>query len=54
VEDSLQNNTGTQIGLANIKRQLELIYPGHELKFEKRDKTFYIALNLGLSENEEN
>ena len=35
------------IGLANVKRRLELLYPGkHELNIEETDKTFLVKLNL--------
>lgn len=38
------------IGLANVKRRLELLYPGrHELKIEETDKTFSVKLNLQVS-----
>ncbi len=38
------------IGLANVKRRLELLYPQqHELKIEETDKTFSVKLNLHLS-----
>lgn len=38
------------IGLANVKRRLELLYPGrHELEIEETDKTFSVHLNLGVS-----
>jgi LytS/YehU family sensor histidine kinase len=35
------------IGLTNVKRRLELLYPGrHELKIQETDKTFFVKLNL--------
>lgn len=38
------------IGLSNVKRRLELLYPQqHELKIEETDKTFSVKLNLHLS-----
>ena len=38
------------IGLNNVKRRLELLYPAkHELKIEETDNTFKIRLNLQLS-----
>ena len=38
-----------KIGLANIKRQLELIYPGHELAIDQTSDTFKVALNIDLA-----
>ena len=43
----------TGIGLANVKRQLELIYPGHILKIEKQENIFKTALTINLTSNEE-
>jgi two-component system LytT family sensor kinase len=38
------------IGLANVKRRLELLYPAkHDLRIEQRPNTFSIKLNLELS-----
>ncbi len=38
------------IGLANVKRRLELLYPGkHELNIVETDKTFSVKLNLQVS-----
>jgi two-component system, LytTR family, sensor kinase len=38
------------IGLPNVKRRLELLYPDkHELRIDDTDKTFAIKLNLRLS-----
>lgn len=38
------------IGLENIKRQLELVYPGaHELKLGEKDNTFFVSLKIQLS-----
>ncbi len=38
------------IGLTNVKRRLELLYPGrHELKIDQTDKTFLVILNLDVS-----
>lgn len=53
VEESAQSSERTRIGLANIKRQLELVYPEHELRLERGDKTFYVSLKFKLQSNEE-
>lgn len=43
------------IGLKNVKRRLELIYPGkHELKIDIRDKVFTVNLSVRWSENNKN
>lgn len=38
-----------QIGLSNIKRQLELIYPSHELIIKNDPNLFIVKLNLSLT-----
>jgi LytS/YehU family sensor histidine kinase len=43
----VNNEKSGGIGLANVKRRLELLYPGrHELKIEQTDKIFSVKLNL--------
>jgi sensor histidine kinase YesM len=38
------------IGLNNVKRRLELLYPGrHELKIDNTENVFTVQLNLQLS-----
>jgi len=41
------------IGLTNVRRQLELLYPGHELKVEERSASFFVSLRLNLNAYEE-
>jgi two-component system, LytTR family, sensor kinase len=36
------------IGMENIKRQLELLYPEHQLSVEKRQQTFQVTLTIPL------
>jgi two-component system, LytTR family, sensor kinase len=44
--EKIENNHGG-IGLKNIRRQLDLQYPDkHELKIEKREKSFEVYLNI--------
>jgi two-component sensor histidine kinase len=43
----------TGIGLVNVKRQLELIYPDHTLKVEKLESIFRMSLTFNLIANEE-
>jgi two-component system, LytTR family, sensor kinase len=38
------------IGLVNVKRRLELLYPGkHELNIDSSETKFKVALNIHLS-----
>lgn len=39
----------SSIGLDNIKRQLELVYPTHELKIQNNVDTFQVDLQISLS-----
>jgi two-component system LytT family sensor kinase len=52
IEDPIDNNKSTYIGLTNIKRQLELVYPDHELMLQKKEQTFFVALQFKLQPNE--
>ncbi len=48
--DRVENNEYNGIGLNNVKRRLELIYPGkHELEVQETRETFSIQLKLDLS-----
>ena len=55
VENSFVNKPSKSeagIGLANVKRRLELIYPDqHELKVEKEDDIFKVNLKLQLNDH---
>jgi LytS/YehU family sensor histidine kinase len=39
-----------KIGLRNIKRQLELIYPNHSLTIENNTKAFIVKLDINLND----
>jgi two-component system, LytTR family, sensor kinase len=52
-KDKFFNDENSGIGLQNVKRRLDLIYPGaHELLTEKKDDIYIVRLKLRLSENE--
>ena len=53
VELSSPKDYHSGIGLNNVKRQLELLYPGHELKIEERAESFFVSLRLNLNAYEE-
>lgn len=38
-----------KIGLSNVRRQLELMYPGHRLQIDNHTSTFSIVLELNLN-----
>lgn len=40
-----------RIGLKNVKRQLELLYPEHDLQIEVSQHTFKVHLTINLSKN---
>lgn len=40
-----------RIGLKNVKRQLELLYPEHDLKIEVSEQIFKVHLTINLSKN---
>jgi len=40
---------GSKIGLENIRRQLELVYPKHELTFQDDPDKFTVSLTLPLA-----
>lgn len=47
-KESMTNEKEEAIGLKNIKRQLELIYPHHQLTIDVRETEFVIELNVAL------
>jgi hypothetical protein len=48
-EDKKTGSEVGGIGLLNIRKRLELIYPGkHELKIEDRGKSFYVSMMINL------
>lgn len=52
IEEPVQHETSRQIGLSNVKRQLELIYPRHELIVDKRSASFYVMIKFNLMQDE--
>ncbi len=47
-ESNMLENTG--IGINNVKRRLELMYPGkHQLDFEAKDNYYYVHLEIQLT-----
>lgn len=47
-EDDGRTDLVESIGLGNVQRQLQLVYPEHDLKIEKRSDTFTITLTINL------
>lgn len=52
IEEHVQHEKSSQVGLSNVKRQLELIYPQHHLQLEKKEKSFSVHLKLNFWLNE--
>jgi LytS/YehU family sensor histidine kinase len=44
---------GGGLGLQNVRRRLNLLYPGHQLKITHAGDTFMVSLTLGLSGGKE-
>lgn len=54
IENSKSENEGRapeRIGLKNVKRQLELLYPEHDLNITITPETFKVTLTINLSNN---
>jgi len=54
IENSKPENEGRapeRIGLKNVKRQLELLYPEHDLKINITPEAFKVTLTINLSNN---
>jgi two-component system LytT family sensor kinase len=49
-EEAHLNQDADAIGLNNIKRQLELIYPDHQLTIENNAKEFIVKLHINLND----
>ncbi|MBA4851038.1 sensor histidine kinase [Emticicia sp. BO119] len=47
--DDNQSEITEKIGLSNVRRQLELMYPGHQLNIENKNTAFKIVLELNLN-----
>ena len=47
-----ESQTLSQIGLTNIRRQLELLYPKHELQIENTNSEFTVTLKVDLVQHE--
>lgn len=43
-----ERGSGDQIGLANVKRQLELLYPGHQLNIHSEPALYVVELTIRL------
>jgi len=52
-EEEGKQQSDSKIGLLNIKRQLELMYPGHSLVVDNQPKKFKVTLNVNLDKHEE-
>ncbi|WP_121356923.1 sensor histidine kinase [Flavisolibacter nicotianae] len=53
-EKSGSNGVNENIGLRNVKRQLELMYPGYSLQVNNEDALFSVSLFVNLKAHEKN
>jgi sensor histidine kinase YesM len=53
-EKAESNGVKENIGLKNVKRQLELMYPGYRLQVSNEDALFTVSLSLNLNVHEKN
>lgn len=48
IPEGVKETTKESIGMENIKRQLELLYPSHTLEIEKNHQSFLVTLTIPL------
>jgi two-component system LytT family sensor kinase len=48
IPEGVREASNESIGMENIKRQLELLYPDHKLEVEKNHQTYQVTLTLSL------
>jgi LytS/YehU family sensor histidine kinase len=53
-EKAASNGVNENIGLTNVKRQLELLYPGYSMQVNNEDALFSVSLFLNLKAHEKN
>jgi LytS/YehU family sensor histidine kinase len=52
-EENRREREFSGIGTVNIRKRLELLYPGkHELKIEDQGKSFFVEMKINLQSNE--
>ena len=52
-DEEAKESSASKIGLFNIKRQLELMYPDHSLVVDNQPKKFKVTLNVNLDKHGE-
>ncbi|RYF84869.1 MAG: histidine kinase [Chitinophagaceae bacterium] len=53
-EKSEEADINENIGLRNVRRQLELLYPGYRLQINNKESVFSVSLSLNLKTHEKN